>query len=111
MDTHHLIVLITAPSADVGQHIANALVDQRLAACVNILSPIHSIYLWQGKKQNDEEVLLVVKTTQDLFFKRLVPAVQEIHPYDVPEIIALPIVFGSETYLNWIDESTVRAQE
>jgi periplasmic divalent cation tolerance protein len=104
--SHYLIVLITTPSAEVGQNIANALVDQGLAACVNILSPIHSIYLWQGKKQSDEETLLIVKTTQDAFSDKLVPAVKEIHPYDVPEIIALPIIFGSEDYLRWIDENT-----
>ena len=105
MDTKHLIVLITAPSVDVGQTIADALVDRGLAACVNIVSPIQSIFLWQGKKQNDEETLLIVKTTLDMFSSKLVPLVQEIHPYDIPEIIALPIVLGSEPYLNWIEES------
>jgi len=106
LNTKYLVVFITTPSIDVGQKIADALVDKGLAACVNIISSINSIYLWQGKKQSDEETLLIVKTTQDLFSEKLVPAVQEIHPYDVPEIIALPIVFGSEKYLDWIDEST-----
>jgi periplasmic divalent cation tolerance protein len=105
MDTNHIVVLITTPSIETGQQIADALVDQGLAACVNILSPIHSIYLWQGKKQRDEETLLIVKTTRDLFTDRLVPAVQAIHPYEVPEIIALPIVLGSQKYLDWIEES------
>ena len=111
MDTNHLVVFITTPSVEVGQKIADTLVDQGLAACVNIISPINSIYLWQGKKQSEEESLLIVKTTQDLFLKKLVPAVQEIHPYDVPEIIALPIVFGSENYLDWIDESTGKGRQ
>jgi periplasmic divalent cation tolerance protein len=106
MNINHLVVFITTPSVDIGQQIADTLVEKGLAACVNIISPIHSVYLWQGKKQSDEEALLIAKTTQALFSEKLVPAVQEIHPYDVPEIIALPIVFGSESYLDWIDKST-----
>jgi periplasmic divalent cation tolerance protein len=111
MDTKHLIVLITAPSVDVGQMIANALVDKGLAACVNILSPIQSIYLWQGSKQSDKETLLIVKTSQDVFSNKLVPLVQEIHPYDMPEIIALPIILGSEQYLDWIEENTKKGRQ
>jgi periplasmic divalent cation tolerance protein len=111
MNIKHLVVFITTPSVDIGQQIADALVEKGLAACVNIISPINSIYLWQGKRQSDEEALLIAKTTEDLFSEKLVPAVQEIHPYDVPEIIALPIVFGSESYLDWIDESTEKGQE
>ena len=111
LDTNHLVVFITVPSVEIGQKIADALVDQGLAACVNIISPINSIYMWQGKKQSDEETLLIVKTTQGLFSEKLVPVVKEIHPYDVPEIIALPIILGSENYLNWIDESTKQGRE
>jgi periplasmic divalent cation tolerance protein len=111
MDTKHLIVLITAPSVDVGQMIANALVDKGLAACVNILSPIQSIYFWQGSKQSDKETLLIVKTSQDVFSNKLVPFVQEIHPYDMPEIIALPIILGSEQYLDWIEENTKKGRQ
>ena len=111
MDTNHLVVFITVPSVEIGQKIADALVDQGLAACVNFITPINSIYMWQGKKQNDEETLLIVKTTRDLFSEKLVPAVQEIHPYEVPEIIALPIILGSENYLNWIDENTKQGRE
>ena len=106
MRMNHLVVFITTPSVEIGQKIADTLVEEKLAACVNIISPLNSIYLWQGKKQSEEETLLIVKTTQDLFVNKIVPVVQEIHPYDVPEIIALPIVFGSENYLDWIDEST-----
>jgi periplasmic divalent cation tolerance protein len=111
VNPNHLVVFITTPSVEIGQKIADALVDQGLAACVNILSPVNSIYLWQGKKQSEEETLLIVKTTQDLFSGKLVPLVQAMHPYDVPEIIALPIVLGSENYLNWIDESTNKGRE
>lgn len=111
LNTKHVIVFITAPSVESAQEIANALVDTGLAACVNIISPIQSIYLWQGNKQSDEETLLIVKTTQDLFSERLVPAVQKIHPYEVPEIIALPIILGSEEYLDWIAESTKKSRQ
>ena len=111
MNTQHLVVFITVPSVRVGQEIADALVDQRLAACVNILSPMHSIYLWQGKKQSEDETLLIVKTTADVFSEKLVPAVHQVHPYEVPEIIALPIIYGSEKYLDWIDENTQKGRE
>jgi periplasmic divalent cation tolerance protein len=111
MHTNHLLVFITTPSVEIGQQIADTLVDKGLAACVNIISPLNSIYLWQGKKQSEEETLLIVKTTQDVFSGKLVPAVQDIHPYDVPEIIALPIVFGAENYLDWIDESTKKGRQ
>jgi periplasmic divalent cation tolerance protein len=101
-----IIVLITAPSNDVGKQIAKTLLEQKLAACVNIISPIDSIYTWEGKICNDEEVLLVVKSRAELFENQLVPAVQAIHPYQVPEIIALPIKMGAKSYLDWIEDVT-----
>ena len=111
MEPKHIIVLITVPSVEVGQNVGDMLVDRGLAACVNILSPMHSIYLWQGEKEKAEETLLIVKTTTDVFLKKLVPAVQQIHPYEVPEIIALPIILGSANYLNWIEENTQRGRQ
>lgn len=101
-----ILVLITVPSKEVGRQIASVLVEQKLAACVNILSPVNSLYIWQEKLQDDEEALLIVKSRADLFADRLVPAVQAIHPYELPEIIALPIVMGLKPYLTWIEEST-----
>ena len=107
MDFKHIVVMITVPSKEVGEQIANALLEQNLAACVNIISPIRSLYMWEGKICDDEELLLIVKSRAELFEDQLVPAVQAAHPYDVPEIIALPILMGSKSYLDWIDGSTI----
>lgn len=104
--TDPIVVLITAPSKDVGKQIAKTLLEQKLAACVNIISPIDSIYTWEGKMCNDEEVLLVLKSRAELFENQLVPAVQAIHPYQVPEIIALPITMGAKSYMDWIEDVT-----
>ncbi|MCJ7533366.1 MAG: divalent-cation tolerance protein CutA [Anaerolineales bacterium] len=106
--TDPIVVLITAPSKEVGKQIARVLLEQELAACVNIISSIDSIYTWEGKICNDEEVLLVVKSRAELFENQLVPAVQAIHPYRVPEIIALPIKMGAKSYLDWIEAVTKR---
>jgi periplasmic divalent cation tolerance protein len=106
--TDPIVVLITAPSKEVGKQIARALLEQELAACVNIISSIDSIYTWEGKICNDEEVLLVVKSRAEIFENQLVPAVQAIHPYQVPEIIALPIKMGAKSYLDWIEAVTKR---
>jgi periplasmic divalent cation tolerance protein len=111
MRTEYIVVLITAPSQEVGEQLASHLLAQKLAACVNILPSIISIYAWKGEVQNDQEVLLVVKTRAELFHERLVPAVKAIHPYEVPEIIALPVVMGSQSYLDWIAAETVPAGE
>jgi periplasmic divalent cation tolerance protein len=106
METQYIIVMITTPSKEVGEQIANALLEKKLAACVNMLAPVNSHYTWEGATTHDEEILLVVKSRAELFQNHLVPAVQEIHPYQVPEIIALPILMGSASYLAWIDEVT-----
>jgi periplasmic divalent cation tolerance protein len=106
VDFQHILVLITVPSVEVGKEIADHLLAERLAACVNILPSVHSHYLWQGEQASDEEVLLLVKSRAELFQERLVPAVKALHPYEVPEIIALPLVMGSADYLGWIDEVT-----
>jgi periplasmic divalent cation tolerance protein len=106
MDSQPVIVFITAPSNDIGKQIAVALVEKRLAACVNILGPINSIYAWEGKINNDQEVLLIAKSRSDLIESRLIPAVQAIHPYQVPEIIALPVASGLPAYLDWVLRET-----
>lgn len=103
MEHTHLIVYITVPDIQTGEKIAEALIEKKLAACVN-LTPVRSIYTWQGKLEREEEVLLIVKTLARLFAEQLVPAVLAIHPYQVPEIIALPIVMGFAGYLDWINE-------
>ena len=99
----YVVAFITAPSREVGAQIANTLLEKKLAVCVNLVAPINSLYTWEGKTCNDEEVLLIVKTKAAIFEDEFIPAVQAVHPYEVPEIIALPIIMGSKSYLDWID--------
>jgi periplasmic divalent cation tolerance protein len=108
MEFDYIIVMITAPTRETGQQLSDMLIEKKLAACVNMISPVHSCYLWKGKSYQEDEVLLVVKTRAALFEAELVPAVKGLHPYDVPEIIALPIIMGSQNYLDWIGEMTAR---
>jgi len=105
----YIVVFVTVSSAAEGEKLANALVEGRLAACVNRLSPVQSTYWWQGKVERGEEQLLVIKTREDLF-DRLKAKVQELHSYTVPEVIALPILKGSESYLNWMEEELAKAK-
>jgi periplasmic divalent cation tolerance protein len=106
MVNEYIIVLITTPNQETGEMIANTLLDKKLAACVNMIGSIFSFYTWKGDINRDEEMLLVVKSRAELFESELVPAVQAVHPYEVPEIIALPILMGSANYLAWIDDVT-----
>jgi periplasmic divalent cation tolerance protein len=99
-----LIVLMTAPNEEAVK-IASALVEERLAACVNIIKDIRSIYRWEGKVEDDSEALMVAKTTEELF-GRLSTRVKELHPYSVPEVIAAPVVQGLKEYVEWIEEVT-----
>jgi len=98
------IVLCTCPNKDIAELIANALVSEKLAACVNILPGIMSVYSWQDKVTSDDEVLLLIKT-QNCFFSALKQKIKAIHPYDIPEIIAIDIQQGDKNYLNWIKGS------
>ena len=100
-----IVVYVTAPNEDEAAGIAKALVEARLAACVNIINNIRSIYRWQDKLEDDSEVLMIIKTRRELF-DLLTVEVKKLHSYEVPEIIALPISLGSEDYLKWIREST-----
>ena len=105
-DTREEIVcFITAPSEDEAAKIARSLVEAKLAACVNVVKNIRSIYSWQGNIEDDAEVLMVAKTRKSLF-KELSAKVKDLHSYDVPEVIALPVVDGSEDYLNWLRDAT-----
>jgi len=103
----YIVIFITVPSIDIGQQIADKLVEEKLAACVNITSKINSVYFWQGNIEKDDEFLLIIKSRKDKF-EKLEKTVKKIHPYSVPEIIAMPIVLGSKDYLNWIDETLNR---
>ena len=99
-----LVVLMTAPDRDEASRIAELLVHSRLAACVQILPKVQSVYRWKGEVERNTEILLLAKTTSDKF-DELDRAVREIHSYDTPEIIALPVNAASESYLNWLLES------
>lgn len=105
----HIVVLITTGSLEEGREIARTLVQERLAACVNIVSPIHSVYRWEGELNDDQEVLLIAKTATGML-EELAGRVKQLHSYAVPEIIALPILAGSDDYLRWIDAETGAAQ-
>lgn len=104
MNTDHLVVLCTCPNAGLAETITTALLEQQLAACVNRIPGVASMYRWEGRVEHDDEVLLVIKTAAR-HFSALEESIRELHPADVPEIIALPIVMGSGPYLDWIEES------
>jgi len=100
-----MIVFVTAATADEATRIARALVEERLAACANIVSPIVSVYRWEGQVQEDREVLLIIKTT-DTRLPALIQRVKALHSYQVPEVIAMPIADGSADYLRWLLDET-----
>jgi periplasmic divalent cation tolerance protein len=102
--TDKRIVLSTAGSADEAHKIAHHLVDQRLAACVNIVPRIESIYRWQGKVESSEEWLLLIKTTAEKL-AAVREAIRQLHSYDLPECVAINIEDGSTDYLDWIGDS------
>jgi periplasmic divalent cation tolerance protein len=104
-----LVVYITAPNEEEAAKIAKILVEERLAGCVNIVKDIRSIYSWQGKLEDEKEVLMIVKTRLELF-SALTSKVKELHSYTVPEVIAMPIVDGSEEYIKWLKEATSQNQ-
>ena len=101
----NLIVFITASGEDEAAKISRALVEARLAGCVNIIKNIRSIYSWEGKIEDEAEVLMIAKTKKHLF-DPLMKKVKALHSYKVPEIIAMPIVDGSENYLKWLRQVT-----
>jgi periplasmic divalent cation tolerance protein len=103
--TDAIVVLITAPGADKAAEIGRALVEERLAACANIVPGVRSIYRWEGKLQDDAEVLMLVKTRAALF-EKLRERVVALHPYSVPEVLALPVAAGAQPYLDWIASAT-----
>lgn len=100
----YYIFLVTVPNIEEGKKIANLLVESRLAACVNILPNVFSIYRWKGNIEREEELLLIIKTTERNF-DLIIQKVREIHSYSNPECIAFKIEKGSKMYLDWISES------
>lgn len=103
--TDALVVLVTAPTAEQAVELARALVDERLAACGNVLAGVRSVYRWEGSVHEDAEALLVLKTTRARF-EALRERVIALHPYQVPEVLALPVEAGSADYLAWIAAET-----
>lgn len=100
-----LLVLCTCPTREVAETLARLLVQERLAACVNLLPQMQSIYRWQGRIETDDEILLLIKT-QAARMEALQQRVLEHHPYELPEIVAVEIGSGLPRYLDWIDEQT-----
>ena len=100
-----IVVLVTCGSEEEALKIAHSLVEERVAACVNLVSPVRSIYRWEEKIWDEKEWILIIKTQKEKF-KALEKKVKSLHSYSVPEIISLPIVDGSTSYLSWIDENT-----
>lgn len=98
------VVLCACPNNNVAKNVANALVSEKLAACVNILPGVTSVYAWQDNIETDTEVMLIIKTLVT-HFEPLNDRLAELHPYEVPEIVALNIQQGNNDYLNWITES------
>ncbi|MFH1529834.1 MAG: divalent-cation tolerance protein CutA [Pseudomonadota bacterium] len=105
-----VVVLVTCASMDDATHIARAVVEGRKAACVNILPQVRSIYRWEGAIHDDPELLLVIKTTREMF-EALSTTIREAHPYAVPEIIALPVTDGYDGYLRWVVENVGSIQD
>ena len=108
--TDKVVVFVTCGSAEEGRRIARALVEERLAACVNVSAPIRSLYRWEGRVCDDQEVLLVIKSSR-LLFDRLRRTVEKLHSYQVPEVICLPVIDGSPNYLNWLADAVASPGE
>lgn len=99
----YITVLVTASRREEAEKIARKLLDERVAACVNIVEGVRSLFWWQGKIDEASEVLMIIKTRLDLF-EKVIEYVKMLHSYTVPEVIALPIIAGNAEYLKWIDE-------
>jgi len=104
IDDRYRVVLTTAGSDEQAETIARALVDRRLAACVNIVNSVCSVYRWKGETVREQEPMLIIKTTADRF-EEVREAIRELHTYEIPEVISLSVRDGDGDYLRWIDES------
>jgi len=100
--TNKIVVFSTASSAEEAEKIARGLVNERLAACVNVVPSIRSFYRWEGKIEDSQEFLLVIKSSRERF-DALRTSLEKLHSYEVPEVIAMPVVDGAQGYLNWMD--------
>jgi len=104
MKANFLIIFCTVPDKETAQNIACHLVEEKKAACCNIIPAIKSVYFWENQLQQDEEQLLIIKTREDRFHS-LQKRIMELHPYSIPEIIAIPIIHSNQEYLNWVNEN------
>ena len=102
-DAGKVVVLVTTGSEEEARSVAEHLLEKRKAACVNIVPGVNSLFRWQGKLDSAQESLLIIKT-RALLLQEVIDLVKEVHSYEVPEIIALPIVGGNKDYLKWIDD-------
>jgi periplasmic divalent cation tolerance protein len=100
--TDKIVVLTTCNSQEQGALLARHLLEHRLAACVNIVTSVRSFYRWKGEIEQAAEVVLIIKSRRDVFDK-LREAIAHLHSYEIPEVIAVPVVEGSEAYLSWLD--------
>jgi periplasmic divalent cation tolerance protein len=101
MSEETVVAMVTAPTMEEAAQLGRMLVEERLAACANLVPGLRSIYRWQDAVQDDAEVLLLIKTTANVF-DRLAQRIQELHSYDIPEVLALPVVAGLPAYLQWL---------
>lgn len=108
MSADLLLVFTTCPDRDCGERIAAALLERRLAACISIGAPVVSHYLWKGERESAAEVPVTIKTAAARYAE-LEQALQELHPYELPEILAVPVVNGLPGYLNWVEQCTETA--
>ena len=103
----NIVVLITTKDLSEAQQISQNLLEEKLIACANILEGVKSFFWWEGKIDSSTEALLILKSKEDLF-KKILKTVKSLHSYEVPEVIALPIIEGNPDYLRWIDESLIK---
>jgi periplasmic divalent cation tolerance protein len=103
MKKKHIIVFCTVPDTETAYMLSKVLVEERVAACCNIIPAVKSFYFWEEKLQEDQELLLIIKTREEVF-PTLEKRIHEIHPYSVPEILAFPIIHGNSKYLKWMDD-------
>lgn len=107
--TDYIQVFTTVDSEEEAQNIAGAVVGERLAACAQVLGPISSTYHWNGQIESAEEWLILIKSRRDLY-NELSGLIQQVHPYDVPEILAVPVVAGARSYLDWMNGNLKRGR-
>ncbi|NQT46628.1 MAG: divalent-cation tolerance protein CutA [Candidatus Omnitrophica bacterium] len=103
---NYIVIFVTTPSISLARKISKTLISKRLVACSNIVKGVNSIFFWKGRVEDSKECLLIMKS-QERLFKKIEKEVRRLHNYEVPEVIAIPIVDGSKPYLDWVKETLV----